>query len=471
MKPSSPHFTVDLLGWAPLRWLAHRRLYPPLVQLVLLLLLGALALNGLGVGAGPDAPDLLTLRKTNLTTLLVWGLWWPLMIVGAVLAGRLWCQICPLELLHRTIDQVARRLGWPRRRLGTFFRAGWGIFLGYLVLQALVAGISLHRWPGAAAWMLVVLPGLAILVGLLFREPRAFCTGFCPVALQLSTYGRCSPWQLDVRDPAVCARCPTRDCVREDNRYRLAGRSCPSLIQPFLRDPADGCLVCLQCAKICPHDNVGFGLARPAAPSRRLDLLTGSEAAFVLVAAGFVVHELVTEVKWLDRLFVALPHLLAGQVPVPFKWLEAVWFLVLVPLLLFAPLAALARWRAPRLSFREVLHGLAAGVLPVLAFAHIGKALAKFTGWIGYLPLAAQDPRGLETSALLTAGSVASPPRLLSLSGVGWLMLPVLAAAAVWAWRRAGGFREEVRPVLRLGLVAGALVYGAVLIVWAVAPK
>gem|GEM_PF-4343931 len=36
----------------------------------------------------------------------------------------------------------------------------------------------------------------------------------------------------------VCASCRTKDCVREEHRYRLAARSCPSVITPFQRDPA-----------------------------------------------------------------------------------------------------------------------------------------------------------------------------------------------------------------------------------------
>lgn len=65
----------------PLRWNAHgpavaRRLllwpgFPLAFQLLGLAGMALLAANGWGIGTGRSAEELLTLRKTNLTTLLV----------------------------------------------------------------------------------------------------------------------------------------------------------------------------------------------------------------------------------------------------------------------------------------------------------------------------------------------------------------------------------------------------------------
>lgn len=39
------------------------------------------------------------LRNTNLSNLIVWSYWWPLIIVTAIFFGRFWCSICPMELI------------------------------------------------------------------------------------------------------------------------------------------------------------------------------------------------------------------------------------------------------------------------------------------------------------------------------------------------------------------------------------
>jgi hypothetical protein len=65
-----------------------------------------------------------------------------------------------MELVNRIGDALARRVGWPRARLGTFLRAGWMIVMLYLLLQLLVAGISIHRVPHFTAVLLLALIGL-----------------------------------------------------------------------------------------------------------------------------------------------------------------------------------------------------------------------------------------------------------------------------------------------------------------------
>jgi len=179
-------FRANFLAWAPVRHLIQRGWFPVMLQAVVLATFFALVWNGWGVGAGRPAEDLLTLRKTNLTTLLVWGLWWPGMIAVALLFGRAWCTVCPMEQINRAADAVARRIGYTRARLGKLLRSGWFILLAYLLLQILVVGVSVHRVPHYTSLLLVSLLGLALLTGFVFNHPRSFCTSFCPAAALLS---------------------------------------------------------------------------------------------------------------------------------------------------------------------------------------------------------------------------------------------------------------------------------------------
>ena len=375
-KPSQ--VKLDFLAWKPVRVMVVWAGFPVLLQAAALTVVVWLAFNGLGVGKGRTAEELMTLRKTNLTTLVVWGLWWPGMIAVALAFGHAWCTVCPMELVDRMGHALARRMGWPRARLGKFLRAGWMTVALYLVLQILVAGISLHRVPHFTAILLVTLIGMALLSGMAFREHRSFCKAFCPASALLSVYGRYTPLQLEVRDPSVCDACKTKDCVRAGNRNRFDRRSCPSLLTPYRRDPSDGCVLCLQCAKVCPYQNVGVGLVASGAPVRRKPLLRPFEAAFVMVALGFVAHEVIGEVKWLDAFFHAVPNGLNRLMPsIPFGWFEALWFLVLFPLLVWGLISGIGHFTGHRAGLKTLLTGAATGAAPLVAVAHLAKAAAK----------------------------------------------------------------------------------------------
>ncbi len=439
-----------------------------ILQAGALVMVVLLALNGLGLGPGMTADELMTFRKTNLTTLIVWGLWWPGMIAVALAFGRAWCTVCPMELANRIGDAVAWKVGWPRARLGRLLRAGWMIVILYLVLQLLVAGVSIHRVPHYTAILLLLLLGGALVTGLVFRQSRSFCRAFCPAGALLSVYGRYTPIHLEARDPSLCERCPTKDCIRNENRYRFDKRSCPSLLRPFHRDASDSCVLCLQCAKVCPYDNMGVGVVAPDAPVRTKALLKHYEAAFVMVALGFVAHDVIGEVRWLDALFHFVPDRLAALVPaVPFGWLEALWFLVLFPLVVWAAIAAVGHLAGHRAGLRSLLLAAATGVAPVVAVAHLAKATAKITSWGGFLPLSLRDPQGIDTLHRLAEGSTATPAAMVGLTVLGWVMLAATLVVAWKAWRWTRQVPVELWAAARSGMLFTAVVFTLALAVWA----
>jgi len=92
---------------------------------MMLVVVVLLVLNGWVIGPGYEGDELKLLRKTNLTTLIVWGLWWLGMIAASLALGRAWCAVCPMNLVARAGHWVGRRTGLARLRLGPWLRAGW----------------------------------------------------------------------------------------------------------------------------------------------------------------------------------------------------------------------------------------------------------------------------------------------------------------------------------------------------------
>lgn len=460
-------FQLSVLRSKAIRQMVFPAYFPVALQAIALVGILFLIVNGWGIGLEQSEQHLLTLRKTNLTTLFVWGLWWPGMIAVALLAGRLWCTVCPMELVNRIGHAVGRVLGFHRPMLGPWLRRGWFVVVAYLLLQLLVAGMSIHRVPHYTSLMLIVLMTMALVSGLYYREERSFCKAFCPAKALLSVYGRFTPVQLDVNDCEICKECATRDCVDPQKRDRFNARACPSLVRPYDRHKGDECVLCLQCAKVCPHGNVGFGWASKEATSRQHVLLRPFEALSVFFAAGFVAHDVIGETKPADEWFHYVPKILNELFPsVDFGWFEAGWFLLLFPALLGALAVGLARILGHQGTWRDLFIGAATGAAPVVAIAHLAKAVAKLSSWGGFLPLALRDPVGLQSLHHIGDKSIAAPTPFVGLSLLGWVMLLALLAIA---WRNRRWLREsaiEHLPAARAGFAVCTAFYAGMLLAW-----
>ena len=93
-----PNKGVDLLRLRPVRALFLWRGFPYLFRGITLLVFVGLAVLAWGHYA-PTGVNAKLYAKSNLATLLIWGIWWPGMVWTAVLFGRAWCMICPMELV------------------------------------------------------------------------------------------------------------------------------------------------------------------------------------------------------------------------------------------------------------------------------------------------------------------------------------------------------------------------------------
>ena len=139
---------------------------------------------------------------------------------------------------------------------------------------------------------------------------------------------------------------------------------------------------------------------------------------------------------------------------------------MLFPALLWATVAALAYVLGQRTGLRTLLLAAATGAAPIVALAHLAKAVAKVASWAGFLPLAIRDPAGVATFQRIADHSLASPPSLASLSVLGWLMLITIAIVGWRAWRWFGNVPNELLPATRAGFIAVVVLFAASLAVW-----
>jgi polyferredoxin len=426
---------MDLLRLRIVRALILWRGFPYVFQAALLAVFVTLAVMSWGIYA-PDGVNAKLFAKTNLATLLIWGVWWPAMVWIAVLLGRAWCMVCPLELVSNVGERLARRLGLGQRPLRRWMAAGGLIFVLYALIQMFVLGVNINRVPAYTSWFLIGLLGLALLTALVFKD-RAFCRGFCPVGVLLGTYGRGG--MLAVRAGlGKCAPCTGRDCIISCNRTRLDARSCPSLLNPPKLNSNKDCLVCGQCIKSCAPDNMQLLLRKPfCASDAREPAASWPVTLFLMLVSGFVLWELFTEWPAAEKVFLAIPVGAAAKVGWPggTGWFEGVWILGMVPLALWSAIAAVWRLLGNPERVTEIWRRMTLPLAVVIAAGHMSKGLAKFVSWAPFLPQALRDPHGLDAARAVAAKTVAAPAPLLGITAVAAVCLGLMSLALIYALR------------------------------------
>jgi len=423
---------IDLLKNRLFSGLIKARSYPLAAQVITLVGFGLLIAGGL---AAPHVPAKMTgvLRNTNLASLIVWSLWWPLVIISAVLLGRVWCQVCPMEL----VNSFFSRLGLKRKAPGLLV-SGWGTAVFYsFVLLGFIRTFWAHRYPERMAAFFLFLFASAVIAGLVF-EKRTFCNLLCPVGRILGLYACCAPLEWRVREAKTCEGCRTKDCVAVRNAYRLTSRGCASDLYPASIADNRACLVCTQCRKVCPADNLRWSLRRPMADFFAGLRLRDVELFLLLLISGLVVWELAEEWTPARAVLEFIPAQanarlgLSGEAA---NLVQALFLFVLLPVLLFLAPAWMGR-RLNRTSLLESARSFGLVFLPVVALGHLVKAAFRIVSRLPYYSLAFADPEGTSTAGRIASGELEVNSRLADLlaPGMTGIALAAFAGALISVW-------------------------------------
>ena len=447
--------------------------FPIVPQLFMLIVFVLLVAGGIGVTTN-DTDFTYYLRNTNLSNLVVWSYWWPVIIIAAIFFGRLWCTVCPVEL----ITYWASRIGL-RQQVPGLLKSGWVVTIFYTLIWIVgVQTLAVNRIPHQMALYMLMLIIVAIDISLIFSK-RAFCSYVCPVGHLLGLYALISPFEWRADDPAICGSCKTKDCVVKKNHYRLTRRSCTSNLYPAtIRDNRD-CLLCTQCLKVCPYENIRFSIRRPFADFFTAVNLRPAEVGFILLVSGFVIYEILSEwsvslaiLMWLpDRCTNALG--MAGSMA---NFVSATIMFVVVPVLVLLVVAAMAKLASGRKSapFGATVKTFALLLLPTIAGAHIIKSILKMSSRIPYWRGALSDPKGIETARRMVAGTLVLDESLTdalepAVSFAAAVLLLAALAATVLIFRRSAAVQKHnsgVKVVLLLGVLAYWAVFGLTIFRW-----
>ncbi|WP_347274739.1 4Fe-4S binding protein [Candidatus Kuenenia sp.] len=465
MSRSNDH-GYNLLRIRAIRTIISWAWFPYIIQIIMLMVFTALAVNGWWRFAPEGVNDKLY-AKTNITNLLIWGLWWPAIVWIAVLFGRAWCMVCPLELIANGTERLGRILRMRQFILNKWLRSGWLILGIYALIQLFIAGAHLHRIPAYTSIFLWSLLGIAGLVGFFFKD-RAFCRGFCPVGILLSSYGRGGMLAVRAGSGHACRGCTGKDCIMACNRAKLYGRSCPSLLNPPKLNSNRDCLVCGQCIKSCKPDNMQLILRRPFHPADiRDEYASWPVTLFILMVSGFVTGELCSEWKTAQHIFLWLPEHFTGGVGLGkiSGWVEGMWMIGVYPVLLWALFGIVYSIGGSDASVIRNWRFFALPIVVVVSAGHMAKGLAKFVSWAGFLPGAIKDPPGLHTILGISSKVIPLPASLMSLSVVSFIGITLVVVGMYFAYREARlscpeKYRKIRAPIFLLGILFIVIISG-----------
>jgi polyferredoxin len=185
----------------------------------------------------------------NLSTKLIWTVWWAGVIFTFVLVGRVWCFMCPLGAVSEWISNAVK----AARKLPVRMRNVWLANLLFIALTWIDITLGVVSIPFLTGILFVVITVIAVAISLIY-ERRTFCRYLCPIGGIIGIYSMFSAVELRLKDCAVCKGHNKKECyVGGDN-----GRGCPMFELVPTMDSNNACNFCGECIKSCSKNNISL---------------------------------------------------------------------------------------------------------------------------------------------------------------------------------------------------------------------
>jgi len=207
-------------------------------------------------------------RDANIGLNLFWAWWWPLVLLGFPLVGRLWCAVCPFMIFGEISQKLSLHLfprqlkRWPRQSAER-----WGSWLLFALFASILLWEELWNLENTAylsACLLLLITAGAVICSLLF-ERRFWCRYLCPIGGMNGMFAKLSMTELRAQQGTCSAECTTYQCYKggPEKGEGQATNGCPLYSHPAqLQDNRD-CVLCMTCLKACPHRSVTVNLRPP----------------------------------------------------------------------------------------------------------------------------------------------------------------------------------------------------------------
>ena len=165
---------------------------------------------------------------------LFWGVWWPFVMLGTMLMGRVWCGVfCP----EGALTELASRHGLGRPIPRWLRWSGWP-FVAFVCTTVYGQLVSVYEYPQAALLVLGGSTVAAVAVGLVYgRGSRVWCRYLCPANGVFGLLAKIAPLHFQVDEARW----------KQDTQRKHAV-NCAPLIDIAHMKSASACHACGRCS-------------------------------------------------------------------------------------------------------------------------------------------------------------------------------------------------------------------------------
>ncbi len=204
---------------------------------------------------------------------LLWGVWFPLVLLSVVVTGRSWCGLfCPMGAASEWAN--ARGL---KRAIPAWVKWPGTPIVSFIVVTIWAQTIGARDHAESAAMLFGGVMLLAIAVGFVFgRGKRTWCRHMCPIGLLLGVYARLGAVDFRPKRPA-----PGGDRWTE-------ATACPTMIDLKRKTESRHCIECFRCVNPRARGGLTLALRRPGAEVENIGRRNAnlSEVLFLFLGAG-----------------------------------------------------------------------------------------------------------------------------------------------------------------------------------------
>jgi DNA-binding NtrC family response regulator/NAD-dependent dihydropyrimidine dehydrogenase PreA subunit len=247
IAPPEGKYTINLLQFDKIKAFFNSTKYPLGLQVVAAAAFIAIFLMAF---TGSQAPD------SNLSLILVWGIWEPLLFISWFIGARIWCSVCPMG----AVNDLLNRFGKKKFKVPAFI-ADYSVYFSALGLGVIIwaqVAADMPYSPMATGFLLLAITIFAILSGLFF-ERRLWCRYLCPLGTLGAVYSGCSLIEWRANNSICNSTCRENSCYKGDGHTR----GCPLYQGPFSLHSNQNCILCGRCAKLCPNNAPALNLRIP----------------------------------------------------------------------------------------------------------------------------------------------------------------------------------------------------------------
>lgn len=285
-KLRAPKQPFNLLSIPWVKKFIQSKWYPGIFQWIVLVVFSVIVFE---LVAGTVNPH------RNFGTTMTWVLWWPIIPILFIAAGRFWCAICPFG----KVSDLVRKIVGSERPMPKFLRK-YGIWL----IDLFFIGITYsdHVWgivesPRGSGYLLLGLVTMVVVTSV-FYERRTFCKTLCFLGGLAGNYSRSGALELR-GTPDICRTCKSQACFKGSEK----AEGCPMFQFVRTMDSSAECNICGNCVKNCPNDSIRVSFRTPTKEIWGLKNPKLEHASLAAVIMGIVFVQNITMLSiWQDIL-------------------------------------------------------------------------------------------------------------------------------------------------------------------------